>query len=66
MVTVIFGNGHGKTSSNSGQGCLHFHVVLIPLGNVSIQLFSIQLIIDSRATWIFNVGMATSLGEGKL
>ena len=29
-------------------------------------LFSLQLWVNSRADWFFNLGMATSLGEGKL
>ena len=40
-----------------------FHIV--PLGNLWIQLISFQLWINSRVYWLFNFGMATSLGEGK-
>ena len=42
------GNGHGLTSSNPGQDWLHFHIALIPLGKVCIQLFSLQLWVNSR------------------
>ena len=40
MVTVV-GNGHNDPSSNPGQGSLHFHIALIPLGKVYIQIFSL-------------------------
>ena len=43
-----------------------FHIALIPLGKVWIQLFSLQLWVNSRADWFFSHGEATSLGEGKL
>ena len=43
-----------------------FHIAQIPLGKVWIQLFSLQLWINRRADWIFSLGEATSLGEGKL
>ena len=37
-----------------------FHIALIPLGKVWIQLFSLQLWVNCRADWVF------TLGEGKL
>ena len=43
------GNGHGDTSSNPGREWLHFHIALIPSGKVLIQLFSLQLWVNSRA-----------------
>ena len=43
-----------------------FHIALIHLGKVSIQLFSLQLWVNSRSDWALNLGMATSLGERKL
>ena len=43
-----------------------FHIALIPLGKVWIQLFSLQLWVNSRADCFFSLGEATSLGEGKL
>ena len=43
-----------------------FHIALIPLGKVWIQLFSLQLWVNSRRVWFFSLGEATSLGEGKL
>ena len=49
MAIIIIGNGHGEPSSNPGWGWLHFHIVLILFGKVWIQLFSIQLWVNSRA-----------------
>ena len=43
-----------------------FQIALIPLGKVWIQLFSLQLWVNSRTDWFFSLGEATSLGEGKL
>ena len=49
-VMVFFvGNGHGDTSSNHGRDRLHFHIALIPFGKVWIQLFSLQVWVNSRA-----------------
>ena len=48
MVTAV-GNGHGDASSNPGRDWLHFTLILIPLGKVWIQLFSLQLWVNSRA-----------------
>ena len=42
-----------------------FHIALIPLRKVWIQLFSLQLWVNSRQTGFFSLGEATSL-EGKL
>ena len=41
---IVLGNGNSNQSSNSG--CLHFHIELIPLGKVCIQLW-----VNSRADW---------------
>ena len=38
-----------------------FHIALIPLGKVWIQLFSLQLRVNSRTDWFFSLGEATSL-----
>ena len=43
-----------------------FHIALIPLGKIWIQLFSLHLWVNSRADWFFSLDEATSLGEGKL
>ena len=39
-----------------------FHIALIPLGKVGIQLFSLQLWVNSRADWVLQLWW----GEGKL
>ena len=51
VMVIIVGNGHGDISSNPGQDWLHFHIALIPLGKVWIQLFSLQLWVNSRTDW---------------
>ena len=43
-----------------------FHITQIPLGKVWIQLFSLQLWVNSRTDSFFSLGEATSQGEGKL
>ena len=43
-----------------------FHIALMPLGKVWIQLFSLQLWVNSRADWIFNLDMTTSQEDRKL
>ena len=43
-----------------------FHIALILLGKVWIQLFSLQLWVNSRTGCFFSLGEANSLGEGKL
>ena len=48
VVVIVIGNGHGDTSSNPGRDWLHFTIALIPLGKVWIQLFSLQLWVNSR------------------
>ena len=47
VMVIVAGIGHGNTSSNPGLNA--FHIALIPLGNVWIQLFSLQLWVNSRA-----------------
>ena len=49
VIVIAVGNEHGDTSSNPGRDWLHFHIALIPLGKVWIQLFSLQLWVNSRA-----------------
>ena len=43
-----------------------FCIVLICLGKICIQLFSLQLWVNSRADWYSKLGIATSLGENKI
>ena len=64
VMVIVEGIGHGDTSSN--PGLIAFHIALIPLGKVWVQLFSLQLWVNSRQTRFFSLGKATSLGEGKL
>ena len=47
VMVIVAGIGHGDTSSN--PGLIAFHIALIPLGKVRIQLFSLQLWVNSRA-----------------
>ena len=47
VIVIVIGNGHGDTSSNPGRDIV-FHIALIPLGKVWIQLFSLQLWVNSR------------------
>ena len=46
MVTVV-GNGHGDRSSNPGRDSA-FHKMLISLGEVRIQLFFLQVLVDNK------------------
>ena len=50
VMVIVAGIGQGDTSSN--PGLIAFHIALIPLGKVWIQLFSLQLWLNSRADWI--------------
>ena len=47
VMVIVAGIGHGDTSSN--PGLIAFHIALIPLDKVWIQLFSLQLWVNSRA-----------------
>ena len=47
LMVNLAGTGHGDTSSN--PGLIAFHIALIPLGKVWIQLSSLQLWVNSRA-----------------
>ena len=47
VMVIVAGIGHGDTSSN--PGLIAFHIALIPLGKVWIQLFSLQLWVNSWA-----------------
>ena len=42
----------GDTSSNPGRDWFAFHIALIPLEKVWIQLFSLQLCVNSRTDWV--------------
>ena len=47
VTVIVAGIGHGDKSSN--PGLIAFRIALIPLGKVWIQLFSLQLWVNSRA-----------------
>ena len=46
VMVIVAGIELGDTSSN--PGLIAFHIALIPLGKVWIQLFSLQLWVNSR------------------
>ena len=46
VIVIVAGIGHGDTSSN--PGLIAFHIALIPLEKVWIQLFSLHLWVNSR------------------
>ena len=48
VMVIVVGNGHSDSSSNPGRGLIAFPIALIPLGKVRIQLFSLQLWVNSR------------------
>ena len=57
------------TQRNEFKSCIKliaFHIALITLGKVRIQLFSFQLWVNCGADWVFSLGYVTSQGEGKL
>ena len=43
VMVIVVGTGHVDTSSNPGPDWLVFHIAIISLGKVWIQLFSLQL-----------------------
>ena len=45
VMVIVAGYGHGDTSSN--PGLIAFHIALIPMGKVWIQIFSLW--VNSRA-----------------
>ena len=47
VMVIVERIGHGDTSSN--PGLIAFNIALIPLGKVWIQLFSLQLWVNSSA-----------------
>ena len=55
-----------RSEFNSWTRLIAFSHSTNTLGKVWIQLFSLQLWVNSRADWFFSLGEATSLGEGKL
>ena len=49
VIVIAVGNGH---EFKSRVRLIAFHIALIPLGKVWIQLFSLQLWVNSRADWV--------------
>ena len=52
VMVIVIGNGYGDMSSNPWTRLMAFHKALIPVGKVWIQLFTLQLWVNSRADWI--------------
>ena len=57
VMAIIIGNGHGNLSSNPWMKLFAFHIAQIPLSKVYIEQFSLQLWINSRVDWFFNVNV---------
>ena len=64
VMVIVVGNEHDDVSSKSWTRLIAFHIALIPLGKVWIQLFSLQLWVGQ--TDFFSLGATNNLGEGKL
>ena len=63
IVVIIIRSGPGHQSSSPDWGSLHFYIELIHLGKVWIQLFSIQLWVNSRVGWFSNHRTVTKKKE---
>ena len=48
VMVIVEGNGHGDMSSKPWTRLIVFHIALIPLGKVWIQLIPLQLWVNSR------------------
>ena len=48
VMVIVVGNGHDD-KFKSWTRLIAFHIALIPLGKVRVQLFSLQLWVNSRA-----------------
>ena len=57
VMVIVVGNGHGDKFKSSTR-LIAFHIALIPLGKVWIQLFSLQLWINSRADRVLQPWLA--------
>ena len=51
VMVIVVGNGHVWHKFKSWTRLIAFHIALIPLGKVWIQLFSLQLWVNSRTGW---------------
>ena len=69
-VLFIYRNGYRCrkwTRRHEFKSCtklIAFHIALIPWGKVWIQLFSLQLWVNSWTDWVLHPWWGTSLGEG--
>ena len=45
VIVIFVGNGHGDQSSNTGQGCLDFHLAQV----LALSTISLQILINSWA-----------------
>ena len=52
VIAIVVGNTTRRHEFKSWTRLIAFHIALIPLGKVWIQLFSLQLWINSRADWV--------------
>ena len=52
VMVIVVGNGRSELEFKSWTRLIAFHIALIPLGKVWIQLFSLQLWVNSRADWV--------------
>ena len=62
-TVIVVWNRRRDPTANPWQGCLH---LIIPLGKVCIQLSPGNYGQIAGQTGLFNVGMVTTIGEGKL
>ena len=63
-MVIVIENGFDDTSSNPGQVCFAFHKSVAHLGKVGFQLFRYGQ--TEGLTGLFDLGMATNLGERKI
>ena len=56
VIVIVVGQWTRRHEFKSWTRLIEFHIVLIPLGKVWIQLFSLQL-------WVNSLGEATCQGE---
>ena len=52
VMVIVVGNGTWRPEFMSWTRLIAFHIALIPLGKVWIQLFSLQLWLNSRTDWV--------------
>ena len=52
VIVIVIGNRHSDPSSYSRQGSFAFYIALMLFRTIHLQLFSLQLCVDSRADWV--------------